>query len=158
MNNTCGSPNTVRGVRAALVLFAEFLERNGLPYPRQIDWESRELKAFERERERDIVTEAEYQTVRNCAAVDERVSPDQKLENLVLLTFLRRCGPRVSEASWLDSDNLLGLTECRLLVSRSKTRSLIGKLFVGFRAVKYNFLTVLKETRTNFRQLANFSW
>jgi integrase len=70
-----------------------------------------------------VLTENEYQNVRRVVIESSSLSDELKLRRLSLLTLLRRCGLRSSEASWLTVDNFLGLTEHRLHVLRSKTRA-----------------------------------
>ena len=128
LDNTCGSPNTVRSVRTDLRKFKEFLEKSKLPVP-AVNWNSADLKAFEQGRERDILSEAEYQNVRR--AVLAKIQKDDfadRAEEVVLLTLLRRCGLRVGEASWLVGGNLHGRSELRLRVPKSKTRTGTNRL------------------------------
>ncbi len=144
IDNTCGSPNTVRSVRNNLRRFKEFLEKNKLPTP-VINWNSADLKAFEQGRERDILSEAEYQNVRQYVLAESLNKSSNHAEELILLTLLRRCGLRVGEASWLVASNLYGRSELRLRVPKSKTRTGTNRLIPIYLLLDETELKELKD-------------
>ena len=123
LDNTCESPNTVRTVRNTLREFDAYLIKNRFTEDGHVIWSDRSLLAYEQYHGRDVLTENEYQAVRRVVIESSSLPDELKLRRLSLLTLLRRCGLRSSEASWLTADNVLGLTERRLHVLRSKTRA-----------------------------------
>ena len=123
IDNTCGSPNTIKNVRGTLKRFTKFLKNNKLPAP-SIEWNSKTLKAFEQGRERDVLTEEEYQKIRKHLL--DQYALDKSAENLkdvILLTLLRRCGLRIGEVSWLTAEDFWGMGQMQLKVPRSKTKT-----------------------------------
>lgn len=145
IDNTCGSPNTIRNVRLGLKKFADFLKANKPSAPPNVNWKSRDLKAFQSARERDIITEEEYQQVRASLISNQNLNSAGS-ENLVLMTLLRRCGLRIGEVSWLTTDDFSGISQLQLQVPRSKTRSGVKRMLPLYLLLDQEELTELKDS------------
>lgn len=130
------SPNALRGTRNSARQFDEYLIENDIAEKGRINWSSSKLLAYEQYRENALITEDEFERVRD-RALDSTDAADG-LRRYVLLTLLRRCGLRSAEAAWLRPADFIGVTQCRLRVPRSKTRA-------GRRTLPLYLLLALEE-------------